>query len=101
MERDDELAAGLDKALAGATDSLRPLPVDLEQLSEVLEQGHGEDPGRLDITTGEVWPASAIEYALDAETDDVTRLAELGRWLAVDLEGSDEAYGDMSCSSRR
>lgn len=92
---DDELAASLGKALAGAADSLRPLPVDLEQLSEALEQGLGEDPGRLDITTGEFWPASAIEYALDAETDDVTRLAEPGRWLTVDPEGSDEAYRDM------
>ncbi|MDP8909007.1 MAG: hypothetical protein M3N47_07790 [Chloroflexota bacterium] len=52
---DDELAASLGKALTGAADSLRPLPVDLEQLSEALEQGLGEDPGRLDITTGEVW----------------------------------------------
>lgn len=92
---DDELAASLGEALAGAADSLRPLPVDLEQLSEVLEQRLGEDPGRLDITTGEVWPASAIEYALDAETADVTRLAEPGRWLTVDPEGSDEAYRDM------
>lgn len=92
---DEELAEGLDRAVAGGTDPLNPLPVDLELLSDVLEQGLGEDPGRLDITTGEVWPATAIEYALDAETDDVARLAEPGRWLIVDPDGPDEAYRDM------
>ena len=92
---DEELAEGLDRALKRVTGALKPLPVDLELLSEVLEQGLGEDPGRLDITTGEVWPASAIEYALDSDTDDVARLAEPGRWLTVDPEGSDEAYRDM------
>ena len=92
---DEELADCLDRAVARGTDSLKPLPVDLELLSEVLEQGLGEDPGRLDVTTGEVWPASAIEYALDTEADDVARLAEPGRWLTVHPEGSDEAYRDM------
>jgi hypothetical protein len=93
---DEELAADLDRALARGEDvPLKPLPVDLELLSDVLEQGLGEDPGRLDITTGEVWPASAIEYALDASTDEAARLEEPHRWLTVDPEGSDEAYRDM------
>ena len=92
---DEELVKGLATALMGGTDDLKPLPVDLELLSDVLDQGLGEDPGRLDTTTGEVWPASAIEYALDADTDDVARLAEPGRWLTVEPEGSDEAYRDM------
>ena len=93
---DDDLAESLDEALAGAAGSLRPLPVDLELLSDVLEQGLGEDPGRLDTTTGEVWPASAIEYALDGGTDDVARLVEPDRWLTIHPEGSDEAYRDMA-----
>ncbi len=92
---DSELAEGLDRAVARGNDPLKPLPVDLELLSDVLEQGLGEDPGRLDITTGEVWPATAIDYALDTETEEVARLAEPGRWLTVDPEGSDEAYRDM------
>lgn len=92
---DEELAADLDRALACEDVPLKPLPVDLELLSDVLEQGLGEDPGQLDVTTGEVWPASAIEYALDADTDEAARLGERSRWLTVDPEGSDEAYGDM------
>lgn len=92
---DEELAEGLERALAGRTDPLKPLPVDLELLSDVLEQGLGEDPGRLDVTTGEVWPASAISYALDAGTGDAARLSEPDRWLTIEPEGSDEAYRDM------
>ena len=61
----------------------------------MLEQGAGEDPARLDIATGEVWPASAIDYALDADTDDAARLAQPGRWLTVEPEGSDDAYRDV------
>ncbi|HEV2810199.1 MAG TPA: hypothetical protein VGV93_07370, partial [Acidimicrobiales bacterium] len=92
---DEELAEGLERALVGRTDPLKPLPVDLELLSDVLEQGLGEDPGRLDVTTGEVWPASAIEYAFDAGTGEAARLSEPDRWVTIEPEGSDEAYRDM------
>ena len=49
---DEELAADLDRALAREDDPLKPLPVDPGLLSDVLEQGLAEDPGRLDVTTG-------------------------------------------------
>ena len=42
---------------------LRPLPVDLEELSMILEGDPVHGGGRIDLRTGEVWPQSAIEYA--------------------------------------
>lgn len=43
----------------------------------------------------EVWPASAIEYALDAGTGEAARLSEPDRWLTIEPVGSEEAYRDM------
>lgn len=98
---DDDLAESLDEALAGAVGSPRPLPVDLELLSDVLEQGLGEDPGRLDTITGEVWPASAVEYALEAETDEVARLVEPNRWLTIHPKAPTRLTRTWPCSSPR
>jgi hypothetical protein len=92
---DRELADALDAALGnGPTPTLRPLPVDLEELAMVLEGDPVHGGGRIDLTTGEVWPESAIEYAeevgeIDEDDDDP------GRWLWVDCEGSHDGYRDM------
>jgi hypothetical protein len=60
---DVELADQLD-ALAGAgpTPMLRPLAVDLEQLTEILEGDPMTTGGALGLETGEVWPRSTLEY---------------------------------------
>ena len=93
---DGELADALDAALgSGPTPMLRPLPVDLEELAMVLEGDPVQGGGRIDLTTGEVWPQSAIEYAeelgeIDEDDDDP------GRWLWVDCEGSRDGYRDMA-----
>jgi hypothetical protein len=42
---------------------LRPLPVDLEELSMILQGDPVHGGGRLDLHTGAVWPLAAIEYA--------------------------------------
>jgi hypothetical protein len=92
---DQELAEALDAALgAGPTPMLRPLPVDLEELSTILEGDPVLGGGRIDLTTGEVWPQSALEYAveigeIDEDDDDPER------WLWVDCEGSRDGYRDM------
>lgn len=92
---DQELAEALDAALGrGPIPMLRPLPVDLEELSMVLEGDPVQGGGRIDLRTGEVWPQAAIEYAEEVgeieEDDD-----DPERWLWVDCEGSHDGYRDM------
>ncbi|MFZ2012465.1 MAG: UPF0158 family protein [Nocardioides sp.] len=92
-EGDEELAAALDARLdAGATPLLRPLPVDLEQLADVLEGDPVAGGGRIDLQNGEVWPASAIEYAIEVGDEDED---DRERWLWVANEGSRAGYRDM------
>jgi hypothetical protein len=92
---DQELSDALDAALGtGPTPMLRGLPVDLEELSMVLEGDPVHGGGRIDRRTGEVWPQSAIEYAEEvgeAEEDD----DDPERWLWVQCEGSHDGYRDM------
>ncbi len=50
--------------------------------------------GRLDLRTGQVWPAAALEYARETgEEDDDADDAE--RWLWVQNTGSGAGYRDM------
>ena len=90
---DRELVEVLDAALGnGPTPLLRPLPVDLEELSMILEGDPVQGGGRVDLATGQVWPQSALDYAEEsgeAEDDDPDR------WLWVECEGSRSAYQDM------
>jgi hypothetical protein len=90
---DRELAEALDAALGkGPTPLLRPLPVDLEELSSILEGDPVHGGGRIDLRTGEVWPQPALDYAEEVgevEDDDPDR------WLWVDCEGSRSGYQDM------
>jgi hypothetical protein len=92
---DQELAGLLNAALGvGPTPTLRPLPVDLEELSMILEGDPINGGGRIDLRTGEVWPQAAIEYSeevgeIDEDDDDPDR------WLWVDSEGSHPGYRDM------
>lgn len=94
-EGDRELADALDAALgSGPTPMLRPLPVDLEELSMILEGDPVHGGGRIELTTGEVWPQSAMEYAeevgdIDEDDDDPDR------WLWVECEGSGSGFRDM------
>ena len=74
---------------------LRPLPVDLEELAGILEADPVHDGGRVDLTTGEVWPQAAIEYALETGEEDEDTADDPERWLLVHGEGSREAYRDM------
>jgi hypothetical protein len=92
---DDELAAQLAARLgSGPTPMLRPLPVDLEELSTVLEGDPLNGDGRLDLRNGEIWPHSAIEYVREeGEEDEDER--EAPHWLPVRCEGSRAGYRDM------
>ncbi len=95
-EGDDELADQLEAQLgSGPVAMLRALPVDLEELAGVLEGDPLSVGGRIDITTGEVWPQAAIEYALETGEEDEGTADDPERWLAVHGEGSREGYRDM------
>jgi hypothetical protein len=71
---------------------LRPLPVDLEELAGILEGDPLNAGGRIDLTTGEVWPQVAIQYALETGEEDEDSADDAERWLAVHNEGSREPY---------
>ena len=93
---DDDLADQLDAQLgSGPAPMLRPLPVDLGELAGILEGDPVHDGGRVDLTTGEVWPQAAIEYALETGEEDEDNVDDPERWLLVHGEGSREAYRDM------
>jgi hypothetical protein len=88
-EGDEELADQLVAMLnQGPTPTLRPLPVDLEQLASIL----GGDPqwggGRIDLKTGECWPESS-DFEDDCFEEDEDR------WLYVECVGSCEGFRDM------
>ena len=94
-EGDEDLAAALTASLgAGPAPLLRSLPVDLDELVDVLEGDAVAGGGRIDLHTGEVWPQAVFEYGIESEEDD-DDLDDDGRWLWVVSEGSRAGYRDM------
>ena len=92
---DGELASELEVSLGRRPSTgLSALPVDLEELSMVLEASLGENGGAIDRQTGEVWTSYAMEYASENE-DEPPDFEDSDRWLYVGPEGSDEGYRDM------
>ncbi|WP_225095344.1 UPF0158 family protein [Streptomyces sp. CoH27] len=88
---DEVLAEQLDTAGGRALCLLRPLPVDLEELSSLLEGDPSWGGGRIDLGTGECRPALAdTEESWDEEEPEGTE-----RWLDVPCERSRDAYRDM------
>jgi hypothetical protein len=77
----------LGRCLAGAGPGRRaalpgtPLAVDLEELSELLEASLGEEGGRVDLETGEVWRASTVENFAEPEHEETLDLEDPNRWL--------------------
>ena len=93
---DQELAEALEAALgAGPTPMLRPLPVDLEELAMILEGDPVHGGGRVDLSTGDVWPQSAVECAREVGEISEEKDDDPVRWLWVDSAGSHPGYRDM------
>jgi hypothetical protein len=93
---DAALADQLDAAPGDAAlPMLRRLPVDLDELASVLEGDPTQGGGRIEVTTGQVWPASAIEYAIEMGEEDESALEDPQRWLGVECHGSRASYHDM------
>lgn len=91
-EGDADLAQQLHAALsAGTRPLLRPLPVDLEELSDMLEGDPLYGGGRIDLITGQCDPQRLIDS--DAHDEDPDEAPD--RWLPVRCEGSREGYLDM------
>ncbi|MEU6974048.1 UPF0158 family protein [Kitasatospora aureofaciens] len=89
-EGDAELARQLAVALGrGPVPPLRPLPVDLEELSGLLEGDPVFGGGRIDLATGDCWP-QLVDSDERAEDDE-----DPERWLPVWCEGSRDGYRDM------
>jgi hypothetical protein len=88
---DDVLADQLDAAVGmSATPMLRPLAVDLEELSSLLEGDPVYGGGRIDLRTGQTWPTMIDGDVFDDEADD-----DPDRWLYVHCVGSRAGYADM------
>jgi hypothetical protein len=101
-EGDDVLADQLDALLgSGVMPDLRPLPVDLDELADILEGDPVYGGGRVDLATGEVWPAPAVDYAREIGQEDEDESEDPDKWLGVNGKGSRDSYGTWSCSSER
>jgi len=74
---------------------LRPLPVDLDELAGILEGDPMCGGGRVDLATGEIWPAPAIDYAREIGQEDEDESDDPDKWLWVHCEGSRDGYRDM------
>jgi hypothetical protein len=92
-EGDQELTDALDAQLGGPAPLLRPLPVDLDELSSVLEGDPVHGGGRIDLSTGDVWPQPAFEYEVEVGDEDEDEDEQ--RWLWVTSKGSRAGYRDM------
>jgi hypothetical protein len=89
---DTELGIELRHALGEPAGSLLPsIPVDLDQLIDLLQGGEYHSGGRLNIRTGEAFPEVAFAE-LDNDDEDE---ADEDEWIYVDALGSHEAYRDM------
>ena len=94
-EGDDVLANALEAKLGeGAVSSLRPVPVRLEDVATALEGSEFTSGGRIDLGTGEFWPALDPDYADLDEEDDEGEDSER-EWLWVGGLGSHDGYRDM------
>jgi hypothetical protein len=88
LDGDAELADALE---GSQEDDLRPLAVDLDELSSVLEGDPLLGGGRIDLRTGEIWHHSPYDDPVDVEDDD---LDDDDRWLWVHA-GSRDGWFDM------
>jgi hypothetical protein len=93
---DDVLADQFDALLgSSAMPDLRPLPVDLDELAGILEGDPMYSGGRVDLATGEVWPAPAVDYAREIGQEDEDESDDPDKWLWAHCEGSRDGYRDM------
>ena len=99
---DDVLADQFDALLgSSAMPDLRPLPVDLDELTGILEGDPMYGGGRVDLATGEVWPAPAVDYAREIGQEDEDESDDPDKWLWVHCEDRGAAPGSGPPAQRR
>lgn len=92
---DDDLADAINDAVHNrGSDALVELALGLEEVAELLEGGPDSPGGRIDVTTGEVWPEFAFEEDWTGKPDDLDS-DDPERWLGVWRVGSGAGYRDM------
>ena len=92
-EGDEELADQLEAALGTRpAPMLRPLPIDLDELSSMLEGDPLHGGGRIDLDTGEIWPSGTEDVLREEHGDEDL---DDHRWLWVESLGSRDGYRDM------
>jgi hypothetical protein len=92
----DVLADQLEALLgSGVISDLRALRVDPDELAGILEGDPMYGGGRIDLATGEVWPAPAVDYAREIGQEDEDESDDPDKWLWVHCEGSRDGYRDM------
>lgn len=91
LEGDEELAGDLAKLSQGEDLPGKSLKVSLDELANQLEGGDSYGEGFLNIQTGEVLPAGALDWGLDDEVD-----LDDGNWERIDQLGSRVGWEDMA-----
>ena len=80
----------------------RPVPVDLDMLSTVLEGDPGlSTGGYLDLRTGQVYDESATDPMIVGEDTAIDVEEEPERWLRLDSAGSRDGWEDMAAFAGR
>jgi hypothetical protein len=93
---DEELADEFEAALGRRpSPMLRPLPIDLEELSSMLEGDPTLGGGRIDVQTGETWPSGTEDLWREKHGSEEDLDEESDRWLWVECLGSRDGYQDM------
>jgi hypothetical protein len=91
---DNELGVELRHALGQEPVAPLPaIPVDLDQLVDLLQGGEHHSGGRVNVRTGEALPQLMFVETADQFDQDEDAIED--KWLYVDALGSQEAYRDM------
>lgn len=91
LDGDEELADDLTKLSHGGDLPGKSLKVSLDELANQLEGGDSYGEGFLNIQTGEVLSAGALDWGLDDEVD-----VDDGNWESIDQLGSRVGWKDMA-----
>jgi hypothetical protein len=89
---DQELAVSLAQAIEQGVSDLRPLPVELDDIGDALNQSAGSE-NYVDLQTGMVWLHSLTDAGMDDELD--INFEDETRWLFLQGQGSHEAHRDL------
>lgn len=90
---DEELADALAARLGGTVPFLRPVPVSLDEVADLMSGDPARDTGGwIDLRTGETRAESSLDWMDRDERPDFDE--EPDRWLFVDCEGSRETWRD-------